>query len=35
MGLAKSMIINFNDQRYGALAWKTLKEYYYQDGDKE
>ena len=34
-GLGKSKINKFNDQRDGALAWKTLKEYYDQDGDKE
>ena len=34
-GLAKYNIKKFNDQRDGALVWKTLKQYYDQDGDKD
>ena len=34
-GLAKSKIKSFKEHRDGALAWKVLKEYYDQDGDKE
>ena len=32
--LAKSNIKKFNNHRYGALEWKTLKEYYDQDVEK-
>ena len=34
-GLAKSKNKNFDDQRDRVLVWKTLKEYYDQDGDKD
>ena len=34
-GLPKSNTKKLNYQRYGALVWKNIKEYYDRDGDKE